>query len=118
VLTKNKIIECVKNIAEDYEIVSVAYFGSYANGCVKEDSDLDLLVEFSDEFHSLFIEMEFQQRLEAALGVSVDVATLPRPEGSTLIIENKVIVYETNRHDCTRKNKRRSVFSDGVRRSA
>jgi predicted nucleotidyltransferase len=117
-LTKEQITEAIRDISKDYDIKSVAYFGSYANGCMTEDSDLDIVVEFADEFHSLFIEMELQQRLENVLGVSVDVATLPRPAGSMLIIENKVTVYETDGQNSIGKDKRRSVFSDRIRQSA
>jgi predicted nucleotidyltransferase len=117
-LTGNQIAEEICKIAVDYEIRSVAYFGSYANGNMTEDSDLDVLVEFVDEFHSLYIEIEFQQRLEAALKIPVDVATIPRPKESTLIIDNKVIVYEANRQNSIGKDKRRSVFSERILKTA
>lgn len=55
-----------------YHVRSLGVFGSYVRGTQKRDSDLDLLVEFSQE-PSLFEFIELENRLSVLLGIKVDL---------------------------------------------
>ena len=68
------------------------YFGSYADGRVTEDSDLDLLVEFESPAVSLIMLNELKYDLEDALGLPVDVIHAPLPAGSMIEIGKEVRV--------------------------
>jgi len=67
---KNKIIP----ILERYEVKKAAVFGSFVRGDQKEDSDIDLLVEFKGE-KSLLDLAGLKIELEDALHRKVDVLT-------------------------------------------
>lgn len=56
-----------------YPIRAMGVFGSYVRGEQREDSDLDVLVEFGDEA-GLFEYAGLQLALADALGMNVDVA--------------------------------------------
>ena len=58
-----------------YHVKSLSLFGSVARDEAGDESDVDLLVEFSQPI-GLFLFIEFQQRLEALLGGRVDLGTL------------------------------------------
>ena len=67
-LIKEKILESVGK----YPIKRVSLFGSRAEGTNREDSDVDLIVEFSDAV-SLLVISQLRCELEAAIGLDVDV---------------------------------------------
>jgi predicted nucleotidyltransferase len=59
-------------LIQDYNISYLGIFGSYIRGEQKEDSDIDILVEFSKESDLLeFIGLK--QELSETLGVEVDL---------------------------------------------
>ncbi|MCL1999258.1 MAG: nucleotidyltransferase domain-containing protein [Turicibacter sp.] len=47
-MTKERIIETVTPILEKYPVKRAGLFGSYARGEQNEDSDIDILLEFSE----------------------------------------------------------------------
>lgn len=53
----------------------IGFFGSYARGEQRPDSDLDLLVDFDPEKLSFDFYMELTFYLEDLLGISVDLLT-------------------------------------------
>lgn len=67
ILSKNKLF--LKN---EYNITEIAVFGSYVNGAPREDSDVDILVEFS-EVPDLFTFVSIKYKLEDLLGLKVDL---------------------------------------------
>jgi uncharacterized protein len=73
----------ILRIAQVRRVSRIAVFGSVARGEAREDSDLDLLVDF-DEGASLIDHAGLFQDLEKLLGVRVDVvsrrALKPRDE--------------------------------------
>lgn len=71
ILTKNKGI-----IQENYKVKKIGIFGSYVRGEQKEDSDLDIIVDFSEPV-SLLKLVNFENFLQNITGVKVDVV----PEG-------------------------------------
>ena len=68
-------------LRDHYHVKRIALFGSYAREEQKEDSDIDVLVEF-DSGADLFDFVGLSQYLEERLGRSVDVvpSTALRPE--------------------------------------
>jgi len=60
-----------QHLFSEYPIKSLAIFGSYARREQKEDSDLDLLVEFNDKIGLRFIDLA--DELEKITGFKVDL---------------------------------------------
>jgi len=61
-LTKEEIKRVIKEnkeILERYKVKSIELFGSYARNEQKEDSDIDLLVEFEEDTYHNFINLIF-----------------------------------------------------------
>lgn len=61
-------------ILKRHGVIHAAIFGSFAKGIAKEDSDLDILVEFEGE-KSLLDLVALQLELEAVLKREVDILT-------------------------------------------
>lgn len=59
-------------LTQEYNISYLGIFGSYIRGGQKEDSDLDILVEFSKE-PDLLEFIGLKQELSEILGVEVDL---------------------------------------------
>jgi len=76
----------VAPIVKKYNVIGLDVFGSYAEGTATESSDIDFLVLFSAQTPSIFKVMGFQDELSDALGLSVDVVTLPLANPSKIII--------------------------------
>lgn len=62
------------DLKKKYNLASLSIFGSVARDAARSDSDIDLLVEFS-ESPGLLEFVELQQSLEMLLGRKVDLAT-------------------------------------------
>lgn len=78
-MTKEEIIDIIlknKKILKKYKVKSISLFGSYVRNEQKEDSDVDLLVEFKEATYHNFINLVFS--LEILLKKEVNLI----PEGS------------------------------------
>lgn len=84
-LLKNSILSVVK----EYPIARVDLFGSRAAGTNKEDSDVDLIMEFSTPVSLLTLSM-IKLKLEEMLKVGVDIVHGPI-ENSDFIEVGKVV---------------------------
>ena len=76
--TKDEILSLLKeelpNLRREYGVDTLAVFGSYARGEQKEDSDVDILVEFVETVDFIeFMRLEFH--LTDVLGIKVDLVT-------------------------------------------
>lgn len=60
-------------LADKFHVSSIGYFGSYSTGQQTDQSDLDLLVEFSQPVGWEFFTLE--RFLEKSLGLRVDLVT-------------------------------------------
>lgn len=65
-----KLVELLKK----HSAKRIEIFGSYARGESKEDSDLDIIVEFSER-KSLLDLVGIEQELEELLGIKIDLLT-------------------------------------------
>lgn len=61
-------------LKEKYNVDKIGVFGSYSRGEQKEDSDIDVLVEFFEPI-GLFDFVGLQMELSEQLGKKVDLAT-------------------------------------------
>jgi predicted nucleotidyltransferase len=59
-------------LRERFHVESLALFGSYVRGTQRENSDLDIVVSFS-ELPSLFRLIELENQLSDLLGIEVDL---------------------------------------------
>lgn len=76
-LTQMRIERCLKRLkprlAQQYYVAHLGYFGSYARGEQKEDSDLDLLIHFAKPLGWEFFDL--QDLLEQELQIEVDLVS-------------------------------------------
>lgn len=70
---ENKLQEIKPVLINRFYVNRIGYFGSYAKGQQSKNSDLDLLVEFSQPIGWEFFTLE--RFLEQVLGLSVDLVT-------------------------------------------
>ncbi len=70
-----------KDVLTKYKIKQIGLFGSYAKGKQKKESDIDILVEFS-EVIDFFEFLEIEEYLTDILGSKVDLVMKPvlKPE--------------------------------------
>lgn len=87
-----QIQDVVARLKTAYALQKVSIFGSYADGRANENSDLDLMVEFTTPSVSLIRLNSLKLDLEDALGLPVDVVHAPLPKDSMLQIGKVVPV--------------------------
>ena len=92
-LTHEEICKAVSEIATEFPIKQVSYFGSYAEGRQTGASDLDLLIEFQRPAVSLFMLSAIKNYFQDILKIPVDVIHAPVPQDSLLEIGKVVRVY-------------------------
>lgn len=89
-------IEMLKNniltIVNDYPIKRITLFGSRAAGTNHEDSDVDLIMEFSRPISLLTLSM-IKLKLEEILKVGVDIVHGPIEESDLIEIGKVVELY-------------------------
>ena len=78
--------------AGEFSVSRIVLFGSRADGSNREDSDVDLIVEFSHPV-SLLTLAAFQCRLEELLGLDVDVIHGPLRDGDLIEVGKVVELY-------------------------
>ena len=93
--TLEMIEQAVRVAAEEYPIKRVDLFGSYASGTADESSDVDFLVEFSENPTSLLHICGFRETLSELLNLDVDIIKLPRKKDDGLTIGRTVHIYGT-----------------------
>ncbi len=92
-LTLEQIAGSVRVVSQEYPLRKVELFGSYATGKNTPQSDVDLLVEFSQPRVSLLTLSTLKCRMEQLLGTDVDIVHGPLPEGSLLEIDRRIPLY-------------------------
>ena len=66
--------ERIVSILRKHGAITIKIFGSYARGEAREDSDIDIVVDFKDT-KSLLELIGIEQELEDSLGIKVDLLT-------------------------------------------
>lgn len=69
-----KLQELKPLLSDEFHVRKIGYFGSYATGEQTEESDLDLLVEFSQPIGWEFFTLE--KFLEKEFGLAIDLVTM------------------------------------------
>ncbi len=91
---ENKLIDLAANL-RNLGIRRIGIFGSTARGDARQDSDVDLLVEFAEGKKSFDAFMDVADLLEAGFPVHVDVLTPESFDPRRLArIEKETIYYE------------------------
>lgn len=94
-LTVQQIADSVTVASREYPLRRMELFGSYASGKNTPQSDVDLLVEFSEPRVSLLTLNALKFRMEELLGTDVDIVHGPLPEDSMLEIDRRIPLYGT-----------------------
>jgi predicted nucleotidyltransferase len=71
---EDRLQELLPLLNKEYKVKRIGYFGSYASGLQDDDSDIDILVEFSQPCGWKFFSLE--KMLEEHLGKEVDLVTI------------------------------------------
>jgi len=91
-MTNEKIKQCIAQLLADYPISRVTLFGSRASGTNREDSDVDLIVEFSVPVSLLQLSM-LRCRLEEMVGLPVDLVHGPIQADDMIEVGEAVELY-------------------------
>jgi uncharacterized protein len=87
----------LRNVCERYHIRRLGVFGSTANGTRKNDSDIDLLVEFQTGKTPGFLYSRIADELTMVLGLPVDlhtIASISRYFRQQVVSEAKLLYAE------------------------
>lgn len=79
-------------IAEKYSIKRAVLFGSRANGTNRDNSDIDLIIEFSKKVSLLTIS-NLKLELQSMLNLDVDIVHGPIQEDDLIEINEEVELY-------------------------
>lgn len=88
----NTIQNIVSKVANEFPIKKITLFGSRANNTNREDSDVDLIIEFSAPV-SLLTLSRVRLRLEELLQLNVDVVHGPLRADDLLVVDKEVELY-------------------------
>lgn len=95
-MLNNKIKTQLIDLLKPYQPQRISIFGSYARGEEKKDSDLDILIKFSNKI-SLLKLVQIQQELSENLGIPVDLVTengIKNPRLKKYIEQNLITIFE------------------------
>jgi predicted nucleotidyltransferase len=93
--TRKEVEKIIKNnksfLKKNFKVEEIGIFGSYARNEQSKDSDIDILVKFSDVVGWEFIDLK--EYLEKILGLKVDLVTIKalKPQLKDSIL--KEVVY-------------------------
>jgi len=73
-MKRNRILEKIAQALKEQGATKVAIFGSYARGEERPESDIDVIVEFSER-KSLLELVKIERELYETLGIKVDLLT-------------------------------------------
>ena len=91
-MNNKNIGKILKTFVKKYSITRLILFGSRADGTNREDSDVDLIVEFSVPV-SLITLSRIKIEMEEALGLVVDIVHGPITDDDMLEINKEVVLY-------------------------
>jgi predicted nucleotidyltransferase len=85
-----------KLFRDNYHIVRIGLFGSYARGEQNPDSDIDLLVEFEENTQDLYdLKIQLKEFFQIQLGIDVDICREKyiKPRFRSSILKETVYAY-------------------------
>lgn len=92
-LTIQQIADGVTAASKEYPLSKVELFGSYARGTSTPQSDVDLLVSFTQPRVSLLTLNALKYRMEELLGTKVDIIHAPIPDDSVIDLDRRIPLY-------------------------
>ena len=92
-MTTAKIEEAILQLTKEYPISKVILFGSRAAGTNSENSDIDLIMEFSKPISLLTISAITCQ-LEEMLSLDVDIIHGPIRSDDIIEVHDEVLLYD------------------------
>ena len=92
-MTTAKIKEAILQLTKEYPISKVILFGSRAAGTNSENSDIDLIMEFSKPISLLTISAITCQ-LEEMLSLDVDIIHGPIRSDDIIEVHDEVLLYD------------------------
>lgn len=93
-MNNEEIKKFISSISKKYDLKKVIMFGSRANDTYREDSDIDLLVEYNTPVVSMFTTVGLMQEIEERFNLPVDIVRYPIPKrGIKLRIDKTVPIY-------------------------
>lgn len=84
--------EKIKNIAQKYHVKKVVLFGSRVDNTFREDSDVDLIVEFYEPV-SLLSLAKIKLAFEESIGLPVDIVHGPLEKDDLLEVNKEIELY-------------------------
>ena len=91
-MTINELKQRILSAIQGYPVKSIILFGSRAAGTNRDDSDVDLIVEFSQPVTLLTL-TGLQMQLEDVLKLDVDIVHGPIQPTDLLEIGKEVVLY-------------------------
>lgn len=91
-MTNDIIRKKVLSIVDEYPIKRIVLFGSRAEETNHENSDVDLIMEFSEPI-SLLMLSEIRVRLEEILGLEVDIIHGPIRSEDLIEVRKEIELY-------------------------
>lgn len=91
-MTNDEIKNRLQQFVDKYSIKSMILFGSRANSTNQDDSDVDLILEFSVPV-SLIVLSKLKIEMEEVLNLDVDIVHGPITEEDMLEIGKEVVLY-------------------------
>ena len=91
-LTINDIKTAVQTASSEFSIKKAVLFGSRANGTFNENSDVDLIIEFSVPVTLITLGL-LKERLEELLKINVDIIHGPLRNSDILEIDKEIEIY-------------------------
>ena len=84
----------INEISGKYNLKKVILFGSRADGTNREDSDIDLMVEYNTPTVSIFTTVGLMQEIQEKFNVPVDIVRYPlKNRGVKLRINKEEVLY-------------------------
>lgn len=91
-MTNEHIRSVILTLIDKYPITKVVLFGSRASHQNRDDSDVDLIIEFSESVTLLTLSM-IKVELEEKLSLKVDVIHGPLTSEDMIEIKDEVVLY-------------------------
>lgn len=93
-MTNSDIKNFIHEISQKYDLKRVFLFGSRANGTNREDSDIDLMVEYNTDTVSIFTTVGLMQEVQDKFKVPVDIVRYPlKDRGVKLRVDKRELLY-------------------------
>ncbi|HRY32427.1 MAG TPA: nucleotidyltransferase domain-containing protein [Bacteroidales bacterium] len=93
-------IDQIRQICSEHQVEQLYIFGSLTTGAFHEQSDVDLLIQFSDQVNPVdYFDnyMDFKDKLETVLCRTVDIVenqAVRNPIFRNILDRDKILIYE------------------------